>query len=340
MNVVSNFLLKAITSTAVGGRASRYVEVKKESELERAVQYAESRKLNKFIIGDATNIIPADEGFDGLIIRNQIKKFEASGDIIFLGAGNSLLKNILKLNKLGRGGFEKMAGIPGTVGGAVYGCAGAYGQEIKDRLLRVKIFDPASFWRKSQSDKAKSQRHKRRGADTKKQRFKWLTNKQCEFSYRDSIFKKHKDWIIVGAEFRTVRTDSRRLQKISAEVMELRSRKYPPSLKCPGSFFKNILIDSIKPAFLRRKLLAQIKSGPVRNIISNGANKIPAAYFLEQVGAKGMKFGQIAVADYHANLIYNAGGGKAEDIKKLAVFLKTAVRKKFGVELEEEVQYL
>lgn len=317
MKIVPNFLLKTITSTAVGGVARHYVEVKKENELERAVKYAELRKLNKFIIGDATNIIPTDEGFGGLIIRNRIKKFDIDGNIIYLGAGNSLLKSILKLNKFGLGGFEKMAGIPGTVGGAIYGCAGAYGQEIKDLLIRVRIFDKSGG-------------------------FRWLAKRQCGFGYRDSIFKKHTDWIIVGAEFGVTKIEPAKLQNISAEIMELRGRKYPVNLKCPGSFFKNIMVDSIRPASLRRKLLAQIKSDSIKKNISTtgGINKIPAAYFLEQVGAKGMKFGQIAVADYHANLIYNVGGGTTKDIKKMATFLKKAVNKRFGVGLEEEVRYL
>lgn len=317
--IIRSFPLKKITSTAIGGPASYYAEVKTEEELLDALQYARSNKLNKFIIGDATNLIPSDDGFDGLVIRIRIEKFETNRNGVYSGAGNNLLQTIHKLNKLGLSGFEKMAGIPGTVGGAIYGCAGAYGQEICDRLTRVRFWDG--------------------------QKFLWFNNKQCRFAYRGSVFKKRPNWVIVGAEFKVTKSNPKLLQKISKEIIKTRKNKYPPDLLCPGSFFKNILIDSVRPASVKKKFLtlideSKINHGPIRTKTSNGVNKIPAAYLLEQVGAKGMRLGGIAVADYHANLIYNEGGGKSEDIKKLAQKLKTAVNKKFGIKLEEEVQYL
>ena len=342
MRIKSNFQLKKITSTRVGGPARYYVEVGNESELLGALKWAARRrfrndgriilgaplrsrhggcKLRRIVIGDGTNIIPHDGGFNGLVIRNKIEKFEVRerrvprGPRLFsgksevrLGSGNNLLGSIRRLNRLGLGGMEKMAGIPGTIGGAIYGCAGAYGQEIKDRLVRARVWNGTKFL--------------------------WLTNERCRFRYRDSIFKRHDDWIITEVVFSLQKTDPKLLQKTSAEIIKTREQKYPPGLRCPGSFFKNIVVKSIKPVVVRKKLLAQIE----RDKIKYG--KIPAAYLLERIGAKGMRLGGVAIADYHANLIYNRSGGTAKDIRGLASDLKRKVRQKFGIILEEEVRYI
>ena len=132
-------LLKDIVSMRVGGPARYFININDTNELAQAVKWAKEKKLKWIVIGDGTNLIPDDKGFSGLIIRNRINKFNVAGNQVTLGAGNNLLKSINRLNKLGLGGLEKMAGIPGSIGGAIYGCAGAYGQEIKDRLIRVKV---------------------------------------------------------------------------------------------------------------------------------------------------------------------------------------------------------
>src|SRR3989344_5627167 len=128
------------------------------------------------MLGEGSNMIVSDQGYKGVIIQNQIRKFEKNGNLVTIGAGNNLLETIFKLDRLGLRGLEKMAGIPGTVGGAVYGCAGAYGQEIKDHLVSVRFFD---------------------GKQIRK-----LTRAGCGFSYRFSIFKNQKNWVITEAVFR------------------------------------------------------------------------------------------------------------------------------------------
>ena len=110
-------------------------------------------------------------------------------------------------------------------------------------------------------------------------------------------------------------------------------KKYKPGLLCPGSFFKNIILKNLKPS-VRKKLTERIDNSKIIY------GKVPSGYLLEEVGAKGMSVGGIRVAKHHGNLIYNSGGGKERDVKKLAGILKGLVSKKFGVRLEEEVQYL
>ncbi len=307
-NLKLNYSLKNVSTIKIGGMSEFFINIKTEKELVEIVTWAKKNKVKWFIVGEGSNLIPNDNGFEGLIVKNEINEFKTKDTKVFLGAGNNLLKSIFKLNRLGLAGMEKMAGIPGTVGGAIRGSAGAYGQEIKDNIVRVKIYD--------------------------EDKIIWLSKKQCHFAYRESIFKKKKNWIILAAEFKLKNENSKKLSKTSEEIIKLRQQKYWPDLLCPGSFFKNIVIKRIKPSSLKKKLLSKIPE----NKVTYG--KVPAGYLLEMVGSKGMRCGNIKVAIHHGNLIYNIGKGKSSEIIRLAEVLKSKVRKKFGINLEEEVQYL
>ena len=295
--------LKALTTLGIGGRASFFVEIKKEKDLKSIFE----ETLEQYVIGSGSNIVASDDGFRGLIIKISVKNFKRTGSKVYVGAGNNLLDFIKKINRLGFRGTERMAGIPGTIAGAIYGNAGAYGQEVKDNLSKVRIYNGKELT--------------------------WVNKAGCKLGYRTSIFKKNKNWIIVGAEFSFKKGNSKELSKISREIIEIRKKRYPPGMLCPGSFFKNIILKDLKPAN-RKKLLSKIDNSKIIY------GKAPAGYLLEEVGAKGMSSGRIKIARHHGNLFYNAGGGKAQDIKKLAIILKDKVMKKFGVKLEEEVQYL
>ena len=206
-------------------------------------------------------------------------------------------------NLHGLKGLETLSGIPGWVGAAVYGNAGAYGHAIAERVTAVRFFD---------GDAVRA-----------------FDNAQCEFHYRESIFKRQKEWIIFRVELTLDPAVSTELQKISADILKVRNEKFPPTMKCAGSIFKNFLLRELPPA-----VAAAVPDAVVRE------GKIPAAWFLEQVGAKGIQLGDIHVAAYHANLIYNAGQGTARELRELIAELKRRVRERFGIEVEEEVQYV
>ena len=292
----------------VGGPAKYFINAKNEDALTKAIRWARDNKTKWLVVGDGSNLIPSDAGFNGLIIKNEIEDFQRNGSNVFVEAGNNLLRSIRKLDRFGLGGMEKMAGIPGTIGGAIYGSAGAYGQEIKDNLARARIYDG--------------------------KKIRWLSKKQCRFKYRESIFKKKKDWIVLGAEFKLKKGNPKELRKISRETIKMREKKYWPGLLCPGSFFKNIVIKDLRPASLRQKFLKRIDKTKINH------GKVPAGYLLEEIGAKGMKIGNIKVADHHGNLIYNSGRGKSSEIAKLAKILKQKVKRKFRIKLDEEIQYI
>src|SRR3989344_5056934 len=303
-----NYPLKDLTTVKVGGPAKYFFIAQNEKNLIKAIKWAKQNKIRWHVVGEGSNLIPNDKGFNGLIIKNKIENFKKIGNKIHVGAGNNLLEFILKINRLGLAGIEKMAGIPGTVGGAIYGCAGAYGQEIKDCLVGVRIYDGKTV--------------------------KWISKNQCLFNYRESIFKTKKNWIILGTELKFKSGNSEKLMNESKKIIKLREKKYWPGLLCPGSFFKNIIIKNIKPAALRKKLLKKIGKDKIM------FGKIPAGYILEVVGAKGKKCGGNKRAKHHGNLIYNSGKGKSSEILKLTKMLKTKVKRRFGLDLEEEVQFV
>ncbi len=304
----SNYPLKKLTTIKIGGPAKYFVEAKNEKELINTINWAKKSKVKWYVIGEGSNLIPSDKGFNGLIIKNKINNLAVNQREILVGSGYNLLKLINKLNKLGLSGMEKMAGIPGTVGGAIYGSAGAYGQEMKDSVNSVKVFNGTNTF--------------------------WKSKKKCNFGYRNSIFKMKKNWIITAVKLKLDKAKSEDLIKISKEIIKIRGKKYPPELLCPGSFFKNIVIKNLKPVTLRKKFLSKI----LKEKVNHG--KVSAGYLLESIGAKSMKIGGIKVADYHGNLIYNSRHGRSSDIIKLSNILKNKVKQKFGINLEEEVQYL
>jgi UDP-N-acetylmuramate dehydrogenase len=196
-----------------------------------------------------------------------------------------------------------MTGIPGWVGGAIYGNAGAYGHSIQERVESVRVFDGC--------------------------RFHELDNAACRFAYRESVFKQRKNWIVTSAVLRLTPTDSQTLRATADGILKIRNEKYPPSMCCAGSIFKNLIVAQLPES---------VRSQIPMNVIREG--KAPSAYFLERVGAKGMSNGAIRVADYHANLIYNSGGGSSSELRPLIQSLKSRVRERYGFDLEEEVQFI
>jgi UDP-N-acetylmuramate dehydrogenase len=255
------------------------------------------------VIGGGTNLIVSDYGFRGIMLRFTGNRLLASGERVAAESG-AVLQDLVDFT-IARGlkGLETLAGIPGSVGAAVYGNAGAYGHSISERVVKVRFFDG----------------HEVRVCE----------NRQCEFHYRESVFKRRKDWIIFSTDLLLESADAAGLSRIAGDIVKVRNEKFPVTMKCAGSIFKNLLAAS-----LTEEVVAQIPPPVIRE------GKVPAAWFLEQVGAKGMRAGDIHVADYHANLIYNAGQGTAEDLCSLIAELKSRVRGRFGLELEEEVQYV
>lgn len=254
-------------------------------------------------IGGGSNLIVADAGFDGVVLRFTGSAIGREGGLTKAEAG-AVWQDVVEFhNDLGLTGMERMTGIPGWLGGALYGNAGAYGQTMMDFVESVQVFDGAAV--------------------------RSISNADCGFAYRTSGFKAHKDWILLGATLRLAPGDPLEIRQTSLEILTTRNEKFPPSMRCAGSIFKNLHV-----AHLPEKALNRVPQGVMK------AGKVPSAWFLEQVGSKGMQLGGIEVASYHANLIYNTGRGTAHEVCQMIDLLKERVFREFDLMLEEEVQYV
>jgi UDP-N-acetylmuramate dehydrogenase len=295
--------LSGYTRFAIGGEADLYAETGSVDAFLAALGAAREMDIDTVIIGDGTNLIVSDDGYRGLVLRYRGDRISTEGTSVSVETGASLQALVDFANENGLRGLETLAGIPGSVGAAIYGNAGAYGHSISERVEKVRFFDGASV--------------------------RDFDNAQCRFLYRESIFKSNKTWMIFSAVLHLDAADAGVLQRTSADIVKVRNEKFPVTMKCAGSIFKNLLWKELPSA-----AASEVPDSAVRE------GKVPAAWFLEQVGAKGSQRGDIHVAAYHANLIYNAGAGTAKDLRALIGDLRARVRARFGIDLEEEVQYV
>lgn len=303
LKVSENVPLAPHTRFDIGGPAALLVDTSSEAAFVAALRIVENSALPRLVIGGGTNLIVSDDGFEGIVLRYTGSEIARQGALLDVQAGAVLQDVVNHSITAGLKGLQTMTGIPGYLGGAVYGNAGAYGRSIQELIEEVRFTDGIAI--------------------------SSFTNEECRFQYRESVFKENKDWIILSASLRFEAGDPAELSRIAGEIRSVRDAKYPPSMRCAGSIFKNLLWADL-PSSVRDEIPA--------NVVREG--KVPSAWFLEQVGAKGIRRGDIQVAAYHANLIYNDGAGVAADLVSIVKELKQRVFDRFGFELEEEVQYV
>jgi UDP-N-acetylmuramate dehydrogenase len=305
LSIVENAPLSLYTRFAVGGPARILSDAATENALLEILRAIRESGEPHTVMGGGTNLVASDQGYDGVVLRYTNPAFEFAETTVNVAAGAVLQELVDASIAHGLQGLETMTGIPGWVGGAVYGNAGAYGHSIHERIRSVRLLNAESGL------------------------IREIGNSACEFAYRESIFKRRKNWIVLSATLQLESADAGELRTRAAAILKIRNEKYPPAMRCAGSIFKNLLWSDLSAA-----VRAQVPATVVRE------GKIPSAYFLEQAGAKGLARGGVRVADYHANLIYNQGTGTAQEVRELIADLKQRVSRQFGVELEEEVQYV
>lgn len=301
LKLQKNVLLSHHTTFRIGGSARYFFCAKSERELLLAIEAAQKEGLPFFVLGGGSNVLFSDNGFNGLVIKCEMDKIKISENgKIQVEAGVLWNDLVLFSAKNNLSGLEWGAGIPGTVGGAVRGNAGAYGHSISEFVEEVKIFN--------------------------NEKIEMISVNDCGFKYRESIFKKNKNLIVLSVVFKLQAGSKDKGEKKINEILAARNEKIP-SFPSAGSFFKNIILAGQSENFKKMIPLEKIRAG-----------KVAAAYLIEECGLKGKKIGGAQISEKHANFIVNAGGATARDILALADLCKEEVKKKFGVELEEEVK--
>lgn len=274
----------------IGGPADYFFEAVTENELVQALKITREINLRHRVIGGGYNLLFDDLGYRGLILRNAVKdiRLEDSSRIV-ISSGSTLKDLISFCVEQELGGLEFLTGIPGTVGGAVYGNAGAFDQDIGQALRGARLL-------------------------TYSGEIMPVEREFFDFSYRFSRLKT-SEHILLSAILEGTSRARARIQDLLSDYSLKRENRHPPwGVACAGSYFKNPVLAS--------------------------GEKVPAAFLLDQVGAKGMQVGSAAVYSGHANFIINQDLATSEDVRELASQLKAKVKKRFSVDLSEEVIFL
>lgn len=307
MQVQENVPLAPFTTFKIGGPARYFTEVQDAQGVVEAFEWAEKKRVPTFVLAGGSNILFPDLGYEGLVIRIIGEHIQINDSLVTASAGSVL--NVVIHNSLVEGlqGLEYMSGIPGSLGGAVRGNAGAFGTEIKDAVKKVKAVNKLTGLVKD------------------------FYNEECEFGYRESFFKRHPEWVILEVQlFLRAGHNPDELLKIAKDTMAKREAKHPQNAKCAGSFFMNPIVNN-------EKLLREFEEEtgtPSRN------SKLPAGWLITRVGLRGKKIGGAQMSNQHPNYLVNVENATADDVLILASFVKTRVRNELGIQLKEEIQYV
>ena len=312
-------LLAQYSNYKIGGPAKLFIEAKTREELTQALAEATKLKERVFILGGGNNLLISDKGFDGVVIKVSIGGISVdANNVVTVGAG-VLVSDFLKFCvEQSLDGWQWAGGLPGTIGGAVWGNAGAFGGETKDAIVRVASLRVASL--------GMNERQKR----------------ECGFGYRTSIFKEQQhsyilqnvgmsgggQEVIISAQFQLQKGDKVAIEKVIQEKMQYRKDRQPIEYPNIGSIFKNIPVEQVPPATLAQ-FSTVVKHDPFP--------VLPVAALSSEAGLKEYRIGDAMVSPKHPNFIVNMGQATAKDVLAVMAHVKQTLKDKFGVILEQEV---
>lgn len=331
MIIEKNISLKPHTTFKIGGEAKFFVKLKNISEIEKIISLKEEENLPIFILGGGSNIIVSDDKLNLIVVKNEIldKKIiseEKDSVILKIGAGENWDDFVLYCAQNNFSGLEALSLIPGTVGGAPIQNIGAYGEEVGNLIESVEVYD------------------------TLDKKFKNFSKKDCEFSYRDSIFKKNPNrYIVLYVLFKLFKNKEIKIpnypgvkdflnfsnvtiKDIRETIIKIRSSKLPDPKIIPnvGSFFKNPIVSKIFFEELKEKY------PDIKFFNSGDEFKIPAGWLLEKAGLKGQSFEKISVYENNALVLVNKNDGTFEEVLKTKNEIIEKIKENFGITLEME----
>lgn len=342
LKIRENVPLAPMTTLKIGGAARFFVSAKSESEIVEAIEFARARSLEIFVLGGGSNILIADEGFDGLVLQIALKGvsfFQEADKTVYVAAsaGEDWDEFVRLCVEKNLAGIECLSGIPGFVGGTPVQNVGAYGQEVSETIVAVRCFD------------------------RKNNQILELTDAECGFAYRTSIFntvEKNRYIVLLvtyalkyAGEPKIIYKDLRNffgdkkpsLAETRAAVLRIRAEKSmvinanDPNSRSAGSFFKNPIVTNEKFAELTKNArLSGIEEVP-KFFVDAQSVKIPAAWLIEKSGfQKGFRRGKVGLSTRHTLAIVNLGGASAADVLDLKNEIQDKVRENFDVSLVPE----
>ncbi len=303
-------LLSRHTTLRLGGPARWFLEVDHADQVPALHAFLTERGLPWTVLGGGSNIVAADEGYEGVVICPRHSKYEIRPDgLATAEAGVITALFARKVTEAGYTGWEWGIGLPGTIGGAVVGNAGCFGGETRDGLVWVE------GW--SMQDAA----------------VKRYEAQACGFGYRDSRFKREPFLVLRAAWQLSPATDPLASQARLKDILAQRKAHQPLGSASAGCLFKNLDVDELTRARIETRF------GPIP-MQSGAPNRIPAGWLIERAGLKGFACGQAHVSERHANFAVCQAGATSRDLRTLSEEVRERVAALTGLALEPEVRFL
>lgn len=293
------------TTFKIGGAAELLLSVTEKNKLVSALQYLDGEGVPYIVIGGGSNMLAPDIGFHGVIIEIKTRGITTDGLTVTAEAGCSTVEVAQKSVQAGLAGFEWGIGVPGTIGGAVRGNAGAMGGEMKSHVVSVEAYVDGEVVE--------------------------LTREECKFEYRGSRFKHHGG-VVLSVTLSLQKATSPDGMKKAIEYLQYRNRTQPQGFSSTGCIFQNPDFEANKEQLLKHFDRADEKIQQFAKV-----GKISAGWLVEQVGMKGEQIGNAQVSEKHGNFIVNLGGATASDVLSLVEKIKTSVYTTYKIQLEEEI---
>jgi UDP-N-acetylmuramate dehydrogenase len=342
VTIRENVALGPLTTLGVGGPARYFAVAEDEADVAEAVRWVEERGLPLFVLGGGSNLLVSDTGFPGLVLQIGIRGVKECGEGLFeVGAGEVWDGFVDRMVKAGMQGVECLAGIPGSVGGTPVQNVGAYGQEVAETIVLVRVFD------------------------RKTRQFVELDRQACKFRYRKSLFNSDEPdrYVVTRVDFRlhpsgqpqvtygdvkrhfAESSDVIDLETVASAVRGIRRGKgmllveNDPDCRSAGSFFKNPVVEAGRVAEIAAA--GTCKEAMPHWPAGDGLVKLSAAWLIERAGfPKGFTDGAAGISSRHTLALINRGGARAGDIERLQEKIQRGVQERFGVALEREPVFL
>lgn len=303
LNIQRNVQLSKYANFKVGGPANYFCDVYSREGLKEAFEFVKSNNLEYLILSGGTNLIISDDGFNGLVIKINFTKIQVMKKVIQAEASTNLNSLVDISTKAGLKGLEWAGGLPGELGGAVRGNAGAFKGEIKDIVREVISMNTMG-------------------------QIITRNNSECNFGYRTSIFKSNGE-VILSVKLEFNNSSPPELVEIADSRRAYRSKRHPIEYPSVGSIFKNVPLKNV-PQNIKEEFEKNIKIDPFP--------VIPTAAILDRAGLSGYQIGGAQISTKHPNYIVNIDNASTRDIISVIQYAIAEVKERYSIDLEVEPQ--